>query len=107
MHPDIIKCQEDRGLKPPRGKLADNLGNAVSIPALAMYDMLCQVVGKLEEVSTSCDTAIAKCKEEIASLINKNGQPKRGNPNNISILTTHQSLPIQDSPVTNALQLQY
>lgn len=63
----------------------DDLGNAddVSIPALAMYDMLCQVVGKLEEVSTFCDTAIAKCKQEIASLINKNGQPKRGNPNKI------------------------
>ena len=66
----------------------DDLGNAddMSIPPLAMYDMLCQVVCQLEKISTFCDTAIAKCKQEIASLINKNGQPKRGNPNKILAL---------------------
>ena len=72
---------------PTLATFIDDLGNDavdnVSISALGMYDALCQVVGKLEEVSTFCDTAIGKCEEEISScLINTDGQPKRGiNPN--------------------------
>ena len=72
---------------PTLATFIDDLGNDavdnVSISALGMCDALCQVVGKLEEVSTFCDTAIGKCEEEISScLINTDGQPKRGiNPN--------------------------
>ncbi len=62
---------------PTLATFIDDFGNdVVEIPALpmAMYDTLCQVIGKLEEISHFCDIAIGKCED-------RNGQPKRGNCN--------------------------
>ncbi len=69
---------------PTLATFIDDFGNdVVEIPALpmAMYDTLCQVVGKLEEISHFCDIATGKCEEEISICSDRNGQPKKGNCN--------------------------
>lgn len=47
------------------------------VPPKQMYEMICQYVGKLEEVSTFSTTVLQKCDAEVAEYMADNG-PKRG-----------------------------